>query len=462
MINMKRISVKIGYYFLISSLLVESFLFLLLYFSLVNSRVNEEVDALLARGNSHRDVLEKSFNPETISHVALMESEAKTKVVITSKTGDILAASKNVDSPMKRHLKNNMPVSPKGIIIEKHWRTSNYICTVSPIIIDHQIKGYVYMFLGTDTIKSLVNHMKNQFLIAGVITFLITVITMFLLSKVLTIPLIRMKEATKKLSTGDLSVSLNIKSKDEIGELASSIQQLANDLDYFKKERNNFLASVAHELRTPLTYVKGYAEIALRDNLSYGDRQKYLLIIKEEAEHLTRLVQNLFELAQLEQHTFKIEKEKTNLCDFLTKVITKIEPAYLDKNLKIMLSCPSNVTVHIDQQRFEQVLVNLLNNAYRHSPNNSIIRVNVDFDPNTIKMMIKDEGEGIPSEDLPHIFERFYRVDKSRTRATGGSGLGLAIVKEIVELHGGQITIKSKLNQGTTVIIHLPSHNPNV
>lgn len=458
--SFKRISIKIGFYFLISTLLIEALLFFLLYFSLVNTRVDEEVAALLARGNSHRDVLQNNFDPETISHVALMESEAKTRVVITSKSGQILAKSTNVDKAMEKHLKNKMEHVPlNGAVIEKHWRTSNYICTISPIKIQNKTKGYVYMFLGTNSIKSLISHLTDQFLIIGAITFFLTVITMFLLSKLLTTPLVHMKKATKKMSKGDLSVSLKINRKDEIGELADSILQLANDLDYMKKERSEFLASVAHELRTPLTYVKGYADIALRDNLPVVERKKYLSIIKEEAEHLTNLVEDLFDLAQMEHHNFVIEKEEINMLGFLNNIVKKIQPAYLSKNIRILISCSTDLTLALDTQRFEQIIINLCNNAYRHSKENSEIHINVTNEITSVKITIQDQGEGIPEKDIPHIFDRFYRVDKSRTRSSGGSGLGLAIVKEIIELHGGMVTIKSTPNIGTKIDIFLPKHS---
>ncbi|MDM5188153.1 HAMP domain-containing sensor histidine kinase [Bacillus sp. DX4.1] len=453
---MKRISVKFGFYFFICTFLIESILFLLLYYSLVNTRVQEEVKSLLARGNNHRDVLEKYFDNQTISHVALMESEAETKVVITSKTGEILAKSSNVDASMEKHLYTNMPdVSKNGAVAEDHWKTSNYICTISPIQIGNDIKGYVYMFLGTDSIKQMIQRLTYQFIVVGAITFILTIITMFLLSRILTNPLIRMKKATEKMSKGDLSVSLNINGNDEVGELAHSIQKLADDLNYIKKERGEFLASVAHELRTPLTYIRGYADIVLKTQMSTQDQNHYLSIIKEEADHVTRLVQDLFALAKMEKHNFIINTNQTNLYDLLKNILTKIQPAYTDKNIRIIFSCPEDLILLLDEQRFEQVMLNLLNNAYSHSSINSKVFVTVIENKENVKIIVKDEGEGIPQQDLSHIFERFYRVDKSRTRATGGSGLGLAIVKEIIELHEGSISVESELGHGTIFTILL-------
>ncbi|MGW6148459.1 ATP-binding protein [Bacillus mycoides] len=455
---MKRISIQLGFYFLIVTLLIESVLFVLLYYSLVNTRVNEEMTALLKRGNSHRDVLEKYFDKQTISHVALMESEAETTVIITNANKEVLAKSNEINTTIKKHIEGMQTrTDHDGAIIENHWKTSNYICTVSPIVVAGKTEGYVYMFLGTESIEEMVNGLTRQFIIAGVITFLLTAITIFLLSRLLTKPLLHMKQATEKMSKGDLSVSLTTTRNDEIGELASSIQTLANDLHYMKTERSEFLASVAHELRTPLTYVRGYADIALKESTPPEQRLQYLSIIKDESDYITNLVQDLFSLAQMEQHNFFIQVQEVHLHPFLTRITEKINVMYGEKQIKAVFTCPSSLLVKLDEQRFEQVMANILNNAYRHSKEHSHINISVTEEHKHISIKIKDKGEGIPPEDLPHIFDRFYRVDKARSRATGGTGLGLSIVKEIVELHGGNITVTSEIDHGSCFTISLPS-----
>ncbi|PQZ55167.1 two-component sensor histidine kinase [Bacillus sp. MYb209] len=455
---MKRISIQLGFYFLIVTLLIESVLFVLLYYSLVNNRVNEEMTALLKRGNSHRDVLEKYFDKQTISHVALMESEAETTVIITNANKDVLAKSNEINTTIRKHIERMQTrTDHDGAIIENHWKTSNYICTVSPIVVAGKTEGYVYMFLGTESIEEMVNGLTRQFIIAGVITFLLTAITIFLLSRLLTKPLLHMKQATEKMSKGDLSVSLTTTRNDEIGELASSIQTLANDLHYMKTERSEFLASVAHELRTPLTYVRGYADIALKESTPPEQRLQYLSIIKDESDYITNLVQDLFSLAQMEKHNFFIQVKEVHLHTFLTRMTEKVNAMYKERHIKVSFTCPPSLLVNLDEQRFEQVVVNILNNAYRHSKEHSHINISVTEEHKRISIKVEDEGEGIPLEDLPHIFDRFYRIDKARSRATGGTGLGLSIVKEIVELHGGNITVTSEIDHGSCFTISLPS-----
>ncbi|WP_153126026.1 sensor histidine kinase [Peribacillus tepidiphilus] len=454
---MRKISFKLGLLFFVFVLGIETVLFASLYVTLVNSRINEEFEQLLARGNNHRDVLEKNYDPSTLEHVTMMESEAETDVVITNDKGNVLYFSDHILPFAKRIIKTKAKNIPHdGMIVQKNWQRESYISTVSPIRIDGKIKGYVYMFQNTDSIQNMIYKLKHHFIVVGILSIFLTIITIAFLSKVITIPLIRMKQATEKLSKGDFSVRLNVKGGDELAELGKAIQTLARDLEYLKKERKEFLASISHELRTPLTYIKGYADIARRLNIGEEERNRYLSIIYEETEQMQKLVKDLFELAQMDQHSFQIHKEPTNLCFFLKKLHNKMYPAFQTKKMSLVCYCDGNITVHIDQKRFEQVMMNLLDNALKYSDQGSTVSINVKAEKMNIVIIVSDEGTGIPEEDLPHIFERLYRVDKSRSRTSGGTGLGLAIVKEIIEAHGGSIYADSIYGKGTKMIITLP------
>lgn len=311
------------------------------------------------------------------------------------------------------------------------------------------------MFAETNHIKGMVSHLRNQFLIVGLIAVGLTVITIFLLSRLITLPLIRMKEATEQLSEGHHEVSLNIGRNDELGELANAITALSSDLERLKNERNEFLASISHELRTPLTYIKGYADIASRPDASEEEKKEYIGIIREETAHLTELIRQLFELAQMDHNQFAIQKEEFSLEMLFASVVALVRPAFDEKQISLAVRCEHEIVAFIDPERFQQVLLNVLDNARKHSPEGTQVVLQGVQDKGTITISIRDEGEGIPEKDLPFVFDRLYRVDKSRSRQYGGSGLGLAIAKEIVESHGGLMTLQSEYGQGTTVRIEL-------
>jgi two-component system sensor histidine kinase ArlS len=419
---MKHISIKIGLLFFAAIFLLETISMYFLHNNIIHSRVHEELSALQTRGNNHREILEASFYEETMQHIALMESRTDTQVILTNSKGTVIMSSNAVMPKMRKTIKStpkNIPYD--GLILEDDWQHKSYIASISPIKVKGKITGYVYMFQTTQKIKELISGLNHHFILAGMLSLIFIVLIIIFLTRYVTQPVIEMSKATKRISKGDFSVSLPKLANDEIGELGESIQILARDLEILKKDRNEFLASISHELRTPLTYIKGYAEIARRPETAIDDRDHYLGIIFEEAVKLSNLVIELFNLAKMDENNFSIEKESVHLLPYLRAITEKVSPALKESNMDLVLNCPDDVSK--DQEK--------------------------------ARIKIQDQGKGIPAEDLPRIFERFYRVDKSRTRALGGSGLGLSIVKQLVEAHGGVIKVKSEPNVGTTFEIFI-------
>ncbi|WP_371261533.1 ATP-binding protein [Bacillus sp. MUM 116] len=449
-----KVSLKLGLWFFICTVIIEMISMFYLHSNIIHSRVNQELQSLQARGNNHRDVLEISSDLSTLHHIGLMESNTDTEVVITNLKGKIILASGPVDKNIKHILEMPIKQIPrKGRILQPDWMNEKYIATVTEFNGGVGHKGYVYMFKNTNDVQKLISELNQHFILASVLILFFMLFTIFFLSKALTKPLISMIEATKKLSKGNFSVKLPVRSKDELGELSTSIQTLANDLNFLKTERNEFLASVSHELRTPITYIKGYADIAGRPGIDETERAQYLKIIKEEGERLSNLLEELFNLAKLDQNEFTINKARINLSDFLRSIYERILPAFNNKGIKLIFECIDNIYLQLDPVRFEQILTNLLDNALKYSKGDTSTYIKAFKIDGNVHLLIQDEGIGIPKEDLSFIFDRLYRVEKSRSRATGGFGIGLAIVKELVEAQGGQISVISEIGQGTCFTI---------
>ncbi|NKE07143.1 MULTISPECIES: sensor histidine kinase [Mesobacillus] len=444
---MDRISFKIGTVFFITILLVEGVLFYYLHSSIIHSRIDEELASLQTRGNNHRDILETSYSQETIHHITTMESRTDTHVIITDQTGEVVSSSVPTDDSMQEIITGTPDDVPRtGLVLENDWKDKQYIASVSPL----ENSGAVYMFKNTERVQSLITKLNKHFWLAGILLLVSMAVIILFLSRFITKPVIKMNEATSKIRQGDYSVTLPRGGNDELGELSESIQVLADDLSHMKRQRNEFLASISHELRTPLTYIKGYADIAAKAGTTSEDRSHYLQIIHEEATKLSGLVKGLFDLAKMDENTFTIQKETVELCEFMRGIHSRLAPSFNEKNIALNLVCHGEVYIEADPTRFEQIIINLLDNARKYSEAGTATSMTVFKKSGKVQIIVKDEGKGIPEEDQSWVFDRFYRVDKSRSSALGGSGLGLAIVKELVEAHGGKITLSSKLGKGTT------------
>ena len=222
--------------------------------------------------------------------------------------------------------------------------------------------------------------------------------------------------------------------------------------------RRDFISDISHELRTPLSFLQGYTE-ALIEGLAQteAERMEYLGSILEEIYRLRRLVLELLDLAQLESGQLSMARDPLSLTGLTRKVYHKLEPLARDARLHFSLALPGEeILVLGDRDRLEQVLINLLSNAFRFTPEGGRISLEVEVDEGHARVKVVDTGPGIPQEDLPFVWERFYKVEKSRARESGGTGLGLSIVKNIVEAHGGTVAVQSKLGAGSTFSFTIP------
>ncbi|MQW23075.1 MULTISPECIES: cell wall metabolism sensor histidine kinase WalK [unclassified Lactococcus] len=453
-----KISVKISFLYLILILLIELWLFVGFYLFIFNSVINNQVNSLVNRGENFSSVLSMEFDTNMVKHAIMLEKNSSQEIVIQNENHDIIGSSNAVTAQMQTHIKSLENVNSSQKVLHYQLFKDDYIVSMNRIEKDGKILGTVYLFLETKPIRQTLLQIGLVFLLLLFLTFILTAILTYYLSRKITKPLLELKDTTEKIANGAFDLTTDIHSQDEIGDLAHAIENLASRLNQLQKQRNEFLSAVAHELRTPLTLIKGYADFASRKNVSENQRSEYLSIIKEEIERLTKLVENLMTLARLEENEFTISKKETNLAELIQQVATDITLLLKDKQMLLNIQGNANFSAQIDPVRIQQVLTNLLMNAYKYSPEKSTITLSVRADKADFSIVIRDEGPGISEENLPHIFDRFYRVDSSRTRKTGGFGLGLSIVKDIISLHGGQISAESIENQGTKIKIRLPYH----
>lgn len=274
-----------------------------------------------------------------------------------------------------------------------------------------------------------------------------------LLSKSISNPIEKVSQVAKVIGNGKYKDKIKDKSSiKEVDELILSINKLSTKLSEQEELRKRLTTDIAHELRTPITSVQGHLD-AIIDGIWEASTER-LISIREEVTRLSEIIGRLRYLAKFDSDNKELNKTKVNLNELIQNIVYNYESEALEKNIKINYNC-DNITIYVDKNQFSQVIINLLTNAIKYTNNNGFINITSYYDNQWVNISIKDNGIGIPKGDLQYIFERFYRVDKSRSKNTGGIGIGLSIVKSIIDAHNGEIFVESKLNEGTEFLIKL-------
>jgi two-component system sensor histidine kinase BaeS len=286
-------------------------------------------------------------------------------------------------------------------------------------------------------------------LLAGVVLLVVLGLCALLAASIAG-PLRRTAAAARRAADGDLSARVPADRRDELGEVARAFNLMAERREQLEDSRRRLISDVSHELRTPLANLRGWVEAA-RDGVVEPDRELMESLL-EESLHLQHLVEDLAGLAQGDAGELRLQVERVALEPFLAQVATSFEVSAAAAGVRLDVECTAGAEVSADPVRLRQAVTNLVANALRHTPPGG--RVTLRGAPGSVA--VEDTGEGIPADELPHVFDRFRRVDPSRTRATGGTGLGLAIVRQLAEAHGGSARAESELARGTTVTLDLP------
>ncbi len=293
-------------------------------------------------------------------------------------------------------------------------------------------------------------------IIAGVIVVVMAGIGgLFLASRVLR-PVEQITKTAQEIGEGDLSRRIDVKTNDELGKLASTLNDMIGRLEEAFNRQRQFTADASHELRTPLAIMQAEATLALSKERTEDDYRKSLETISQESSYMSSVIGKLLFLARSDAGKEQLTFEDVDIKNLIVELSTNIEALAQDKGIKFTVNAQESLIVNGDKVKLRQLFINILENAIRYTPNDGNISVSaVKKDENAL-VAISDTGVGIPPEHLPHIFERFYRVDKARSRAEGGVGLGLAIAKYIAESHGGKIELESQVGKGTTFNITIP------
>lgn len=336
---------------------------------------------------------------------------------------------------------------------------------VKPIIENGKITEYAFAIASLQPVNEAMLVLKDYYVYALIIVFLVIILLSFYYSKIIVKPLIKMNRVTKKMANFDFSEKLPVTADDEIGGLSGSINTLSVNLKdridrlnvantklqqdiererQLEKTRKEFISGVSHELKTPLSVIRSFAE-GIKDGVS-KDTSYYTDVILEETENMNRLIVEMLELAKLESGTYKLDMTTFSIGELTQQVYTKLLFSMEEKHLQVNVDADPSILVKANRSRIEQVVVNLLSNAIRYTPDGEKIQVSIIEAEDTVKIEIENTGNPIPEESLEKIWDRFYRLDASRSRHTGGTGLGLSIVKNILDLHHAEYGVYNTTN----------------
>jgi len=385
--------------------------------------------------------LQQGLNWEGVQ--SLVEDTADvsgTRIILTAGNGTVIGDS-------ERELLGTNYTDPSKSPLDLTWNQE--VVGRAYIISDPSAEEYVAPFV------RLSASINRSLLLGGSLAIGIALLLTFILSRRMMSPIGVLAGVARRLGRGDLSQRVRIQGAGEIASLAQAFNSMAGDLEYAEQLRRNMVADVAHELRTPLSNIQGYLE-AIRDGMVEPDAAA-IRSLNEETALLSRLVNELQELSLAEAGELKLAYQAEDIAVLIGQAATSWQPQLTAGGISLLLEVPNDLPlVSIDWQRVNEVLHNILENAMAHTRKGGAIRIAASQKGKWVEVSVSDTGEGIPAEDLPHVFERFYRVDKSRARATGGSGLGLTIAKRLIEAHGGTILVQSKLGEGSRFSFTLP------
>jgi histidine kinase len=303
---------------------------------------------------------------------------------------------------------------------------------------------------------------------AALAALITAVLVSLWMSRKVVAPVRRIMEASQRIAAGHYQERVPVddneqaSERDELGLMAVSFNQMADELEQTEARRRQLIGDVSHELRTPLTTIKGYLE-GLEDGLLPPEPETYQAM-EREAGRMQRLVADLQELSRVEAGAYELDKKWLSIQSVIESTLHRLNKQYADKQVAIQINAADNLPqVQADEIRLEQVLINLVGNALQYTPAGGKVVISARQEQDWLVVAVQDNGAGIPEKDLPFIFDRFYRVDKSRSRAGGGSGIGLTIARHLVEAHGGQIRAFSEgIGKGSTFEFTLPIHHGQV
>lgn len=368
----------------------------------------------------------------------------------------IWVASYSNDSVLKLAMEK-----PKHLMLDSVLVNSKVLNTNIRLMVKRTPQAIISVGYATSDIQNTLNQLFLIQMVAFPFVLVISILGGWVMSSISLRPIDLIAKTADEITAKNLSRRLpEVPTKDEVGHLVRTLNRMIERLERAFIQIRKFTSDVSHELRTPLTILQGEMEIALHSRKTPEEYEDVLVSALEEVGRLTNVVESLLELSRAEMGQINMNFQDENISKIALDVVEDISIIAESKDIKIETKIESNVIVPIDAPRIHQALLNLLDNAVKYTPRGGYVTLSLQKNGEYVELVVEDNGIGIPKEEIPHIFDRMYRVDKARASNIQGAGLGLSIVKWIVESHHGTIDVQSEVNKFTRFIVNLPLNHP--
>ena len=335
--------------------------------------------------------------------------------------------------------------------------TDHAALCAAAMVHDGEIIGTVLISTPVTELRQAILEVESQLLTVFIVVAGAALMAALIFAFTLTAPIKALTRTIRRMGKGDLTARVNVQASGELKDLADSYNAMAEKIENFDQSRSQFVQNASHELKTPLATMK-----LLLENLIYQPdmpaelRAEFMQDMNNEIDRLSGIITDLLTLTQMDAEQAPLALKAVDLTALCEETLHALQPAASKANLTLDAHLARHVSLMADESKLSQVVYNLIDNAIKYTPEGGKVSVNLHADSRQAVLSVHDTGIGIPEKDVPHIFDRFYRVDKARSRETGGTGLGLAIVRQMVQLHGGEITVESAADAGSVFTVTLP------
>lgn len=455
---MKRLSTKVWVLFVTISALSIGIITILSYYFYESIYVAEVQQTLEQEATNFAVVADGTVTDAFIEEVDAYNQYATTEIFAVRNPRELSACLPfEIDYDALISGEDRQRLVNGEVVVKRGYQSRfdrDVLSVIYPIKEDTRLNGILYSYVPLSPIRDfLQSHLVLVGVNGGLLFILFAFISRFILLSVLK-PLHDLQKATEDFAQGNYSVRVDVHSSDEIGTLSTTFNQMAEAVETEDQRKKQFLATVSHELRTPLSSLVGYSQSLQQGSLDAQHYPEVFQLLASESARMKRLTEDLLAVARNEDRV--LAKEPLVAAELVHQTVRIVKQKAEQRTISLLVELDDSLIIEAEEQAMMQILVNLVDNAIAYSIEGKSIHIRLTSRQNEAIFEIEDEGVGIAPNHLPHITERFYRVNEARTRSDGGSGLGLTIVKQLIEASGGKLEIFSELEKGTTVKVTVP------